>query len=155
MPIRSKKILAHAKGQKCTLRFPGVCNNNPETVVACHIRDRHKGMGQKAADYSVVFGCSDCHRELDEMWFRYEAVASIGMETPGSIYQDVIRALQETWEILIRDGIIVIPEDKPKVRRVKPRKPKEQRKSIPSPAKTNWPKRELKSRNDLKRKEPT
>jgi len=59
--IRSKKILAKAKGQDCTLNFSGICNYNPESVVACHIRDKNKGMAQKASDLSVVFGCSSCH----------------------------------------------------------------------------------------------
>lgn len=117
--IRSKKILAHAKGQPCTLRFPGICNNNPETTVACHIRDQHKGMGIKASDYSVVFGCSDCHRHLDEGADQF-------LEVSGH----VIRALQETWGILIRDGIIFVPQDTPiKPKSIK-RKPKGSRSPI-------------------------
>lgn len=33
--------LAH--GKQCYLRFPGICNGNPETVVPCHIRLGHIG----------------------------------------------------------------------------------------------------------------
>lgn len=32
--IRSRKVLASAKGQPCAARFPGVCGGNPETTVA-------------------------------------------------------------------------------------------------------------------------
>ena len=49
------------------MRSP-VCNNNPETTVACHFNASWagKGMGQKADDCAVFFGCSDCHRWYDE-----------------------------------------------------------------------------------------
>lgn len=121
--VRSTKILRHAKGQPCTLRFPGICNGNPETTVACHIRDRHKGMGQKASDYSVVFGCSDCHRYLDE---HVCADADELLEMTAHI----VRGLQETWGVLIRDGIIVVPQDANKPSKPVQRKPKGQRKPI-------------------------
>ena len=118
-PIKSSKILHHAKGQPCCLRFD-CCNNNPETTVACHIRDRHKGTGNKASDISVIFGCSACHAHLDE---------SGGWKSDVAYFAPyVIRGLQETWEILIREGIIFVPRDRPKQRKTKPRKPKSERK---------------------------
>lgn len=138
-PIRSKKILAHAKGQNCTLRLE-VCNHDPETVVFCHLNlgAAGKGTSQKAHDVLGFFGCFQCHKAYDQQAGRDRLSA------------DVLRAMCETWAILIRDGIIVIPEDKPKVRRVKPRKPKEQRKAIQN--RNAWPQgRKLQSRNDLAR----
>lgn len=108
-PFRSKKVLAHAKGQPCTLRLDDYCDGGgvSGTTVACHIRDEHKGMGIKASDHSIVFGCAYCHRVLDEgKWIG-------DREWSGSIYWHIVRALQETWAILIADGIIGFPIDKP------------------------------------------
>lgn len=60
-------IRASANGQECTLRFPGICNRNPETTVWCHsnrLADG-KGMSLKAPDEQGCYGCSDCHSWLD------------------------------------------------------------------------------------------
>ncbi len=67
-PYRNKKILAAAKNQDCTLNFPG-CTNDIETTVACHLDGKFgrlagKGMGQKAGDNFVMFGCAHCHSKL-------------------------------------------------------------------------------------------
>jgi Protein of unknown function (DUF1364) len=59
------KVRESARGEDCTLRFPDVCNFNPETTVFCHsnrISDG-KGMGMKAR--IGAYGCSDCHDVLD------------------------------------------------------------------------------------------
>jgi len=61
-PIRKS-----ARGQACTLRFPGICNRNAETAAWCHsnrLADG-KGMGIKARDEEGCYGCSDCHAWLD------------------------------------------------------------------------------------------
>lgn len=110
MTLRSKKILAHARGQNCSLRLDG-CNHNPETVVFCHLNlgAAGKGMSVKAHDCLGFFGCTSCHTAYDSQQGR------------SGLSADVLRAVCETWAILIRDGIIVIPEDKPKARTVKPR----------------------------------
>jgi hypothetical protein len=60
-------IRASAQGQDCTLRFPGICNRNPDTTVWCHsnrLADG-KGMGLKAPDEEGCYGCYDCHAWLD------------------------------------------------------------------------------------------
>lgn len=60
-------IRASARGQDCTLRFPGICNRNPETTAWCHSNrlEDGKGMGLKAPDHHGCYGCSDCHAWLD------------------------------------------------------------------------------------------
>lgn len=117
MIFRSRKVLDHARGQPCCLRFIG-CDGGGETTVACHIRDAHKGTGIKASDHSIVFGCAHCHRLLDEGFMQID---------PAEMHFHIARGLVETWGILIRDGIIGWPHDIAKPISKKPRKPKEQR----------------------------
>lgn len=151
-PFRSRKVLDHARGQRCTLRFPFICNGNPETVVSCHIRDDHKGMGIKASDSSIAFGCSSCHRYLDE---EFPKVSPDSSEHRLGLMQ-IIRGLQRTLEILIADEVIGFPHDPPpKPKATKPRKPKAQRQAIKSPPFPKGPKREIPSRQfQSRRKSP-
>ncbi|PVY81077.1 uncharacterized protein DUF1364 [Cupriavidus alkaliphilus] len=65
-PLLHPDMLCH--GQQCYLRFPGVCRNNPDTVVPAHsnqLRDG-KGKGLKADDRMTVPACFWCHYELDQ-----------------------------------------------------------------------------------------
>jgi len=68
MNFRNKKLTQSAKGLECQLRISGVCNRNPETTVWCHSNQaiHGKGMGIKAHDCFGAFGCSACHREIDQ-----------------------------------------------------------------------------------------
>jgi TPP-dependent indolepyruvate ferredoxin oxidoreductase alpha subunit len=91
--IRSKKITQSAKGENCTVRFPGVCNHNPETVVFAHVHSRFSGMGTKSSDIHGCYMCSDCHSAYD----RYE-VAEI----------DVMRGMIETQLKLYQKGLIKV-----------------------------------------------
>ncbi|ESH90770.1 hypothetical protein B551_0222630 [Cupriavidus sp. HPC(L)] len=65
-PLLHPDMLCH--GQQCYLRIPGVCRNDPATVVPAHsnqLRDG-KGKGLKANDRMTVPGCFWCHAELDQ-----------------------------------------------------------------------------------------
>lgn len=55
-------------GQECYLRIPGVCRNDPATVVPAHSNQlKHgKGRGIKAKDEYTVPACYECHAELDQ-----------------------------------------------------------------------------------------
>jgi hypothetical protein len=59
------KVRQSARGEDCTLRFPGICNWNNETTVFCHSNRSSdgKGMGMKAK--IGAYGCSACHDVLD------------------------------------------------------------------------------------------
>lgn len=61
-PIRKS-----AKGEDCTLRFPGICRNRTETTVWCHSNRYQdgKGGGLKARDEEGCYGCFECHTFLD------------------------------------------------------------------------------------------
>lgn len=151
-PFRSDKVLAHARGQPCTLRIAPNCDGGGETTVPCHIRDRHKGAGLKASDHSIAFGCARCHDFLDVGY------AQAGWTAERLAFFER-RGLQETWAILIRDEIIGFPHNKPVPRRDRktpPRKPKDLRAKVspgkPLQGKSAWPKgQKISGRNDLRR----
>ena len=55
-----------ARGQSCTARIPGVCNQDPDTVVLAHCNlFGMGGMGMKAPDLCGAHVCSACHDQLD------------------------------------------------------------------------------------------
>ncbi len=66
--LRNPHLLAMARGQDCNMRVPGICNRNPETVVAAHSNSHvhGKAKGRKADDCYVVYACSSCHSWLDQ-----------------------------------------------------------------------------------------
>lgn len=129
--IRSKKVLAHARGQQCQLALPGICGHNPETTVFAHLNGHAfgKGAGNKAHDIAGFFADEACHRYYDVGHGTKPVISDLELS------QALLRAVVNTWVILINDGVIVVPQDvsTPLMDRpVKPRKPKAQRKAIPS-----------------------
>lgn len=61
------KIRRSARGEECTLNFPGICNYDPDTSVWCHSNryEHGKGAGIKAHDEHGCVGCSACHAFYD------------------------------------------------------------------------------------------
>ncbi|GGY87738.1 nuclease domain-containing protein [Shewanella fodinae] len=98
MTARSKHITDSAKGQSCTVRLPGICNGNNETVVFAHIGHR-RGMGIKCADYFGVYACEACHSEVDRRT-RHMSVEDLQPE--------LLRALEETQERLFDAGLLIV-----------------------------------------------
>ena len=130
-PIRSRRYLDGARGAHCTLRFDG-CVDDRDTVVSCHLSDAVFGMARKADDISVVDGCGHCHALLDR---RLHGL------TDGELYQRLLSALQETQRARFDKGLLIVPVDPVKSlhdRATKPRKPPEERRSIPQRA-NPWP----------------
>lgn len=62
-------IRRSARGEGCTLQFPG-CRNDTATTVWCHSNRAAdgKGMGLKARDEEGCYGCWFCHALLDGGW---------------------------------------------------------------------------------------
>lgn len=55
-----------ARGQRCMIRIPHICNFNPATTVLCHYRLAGTcGMGSKPPDLLGAWGCSACHDAVD------------------------------------------------------------------------------------------
>lgn len=99
MIVRSQAIKDAARGEDCQLRVPGICNNNTETVVACHSnwQEDGKGTGHKAEDIFVAFGCLRCHIWLDE-----------GRASDDEKRDIFHRGMKRTWKRLIEKGVIAI-----------------------------------------------
>lgn len=148
-PIRSKAIREAARGEECTLQIFGICIGGTETTVLAHLHDSASfGMGQKADDSSAVFACLGCHDEIDGRTRKTNG---------ADLTWYKLRALQRTVRRLIERGIYPVKRDRdtPSSQRpTKPRKPPEQRASIPiRPMPSTG--RKLASRNDLRRKDRT
>ena len=144
--IASRRYLDGAKGETCKLRI--VDCSGPETVVSCHVHDRHTGKALKASDISVADGCFNCHEVFD----RRAKLPN------GSYLSDrewlfyALRGIQETQEARHAKGLLIVPEDAVKTfqeRQVKPRKPREQRKSIPYNPDRKIPTRPMRAKEKL------
>lgn len=74
MTYRNARLLALAKGAPCLAAIPGICNGNPETVVAAHSnwQEHGKGVGHKVADCYICFACEACHSAIDHRTQRLE-----------------------------------------------------------------------------------
>ena len=99
MGMVSQRLRDSARGQQCSLQFPGVCNRDPATTVLAHLPSPVKGMGNKGDDFFAVFACSNCHERLD--------LHNVDQEC-------VVRALQRTMKFWIENGYLMIADKEPK-----------------------------------------
>lgn len=61
----ASKMTKSAKGETCTVRFPG-CLWGSETVIGAHIRRPwNAGAGKKPNDLHSVYACQHCHDVMD------------------------------------------------------------------------------------------
>ena len=96
MRISSKKLRDSARGQECTVRLPGICNFRTDTTVLAHLPCGQKGMGMKGFDTVAVYACDCCHGVID------------GRAAGEVDWQDMLRAVAETHEALIRAKILTV-----------------------------------------------
>lgn len=90
--LRSKEIRYSAHGEDCSLRLVGICSFNSEQTVLCHV-GRARGMALKCSDLFAVYGCYNCHQEIDG-------------KNRNNLALDILRALEETQNKLIDKGLI-------------------------------------------------
>lgn len=129
--LHSRKYLDGSRGAPCSLRIPGVCRDDRETTVPAHIRDRHKGGGNKASDLSVADACEACHMVFD----RQRRLPNGMLLSDEEWHFYALRGLQDTLERRREIGLLFVPEDAAKTfaeRPVKPRKPPDQRREVPA-----------------------
>ena len=97
------KLTKAARGKSCTLEIFPYCNQNPETVVGCHLNSDAKGWGIKSPDWWLVDACSSCHDVIDGR-----------MKTDLSkedIDKCVLRGLYRTLKSRIEEGLISVPKN--------------------------------------------
>ena len=111
------KIRESARGEECTLRIPGVCNRNLETVVLCHAPYPGK-FGSRKDNWWSAYGCSDCHDYVDgrggsvnlqdEFWHN----VARGRGSRVGVEDYWLPAIHETQAKLIEKGLLQWPAQK-------------------------------------------
>lgn len=102
---KQDKYTKSARGQECQIRFPFVCNGNPETTVLAHLNGA--GMGLKRANIHGAYACSSCHDIIDGR-------ATLPEPLKGMKADDLMRTIKllhldgviRTQEIMIKEGIL-------------------------------------------------
>lgn len=92
-PIRSQAIRQSARGERCTLRLPGICNHDTRTTVLAHLRDLSPsgGMGTKPSDVNAVYACSDCHDVIDGRRQTEMTPHELGFEEGRALCETILR----------------------------------------------------------------
>lgn len=129
--IRSRKLLNTARGAPCSARFPGICCGDPETTVWAHLNGRAfgKGLGIKAHDILGFHACFNCHAYTDT------GHGTNPILSDAEFWRYILEAVCETYVRVVEAGVVVVPRDMGTPAHeglIKPRKPKSQRKAIPS-----------------------
>lgn len=112
--VRSDAIMGAPntiEGIGCTARiagFIGLRCSPPETCIMAHMPGvGGKGMSTKVCDVSTYCACATCHRLLDEPSpAEADAIARYG----AAVFQQLIRAADETRRFLIRESILIVPD---------------------------------------------
>lgn len=99
VPQRNPFLLSMARGERCVLRVPGVCNDDSSTVVACHsnLGEHAKAGARKADDQWHVWGCSSCHSWLDQGRAPYAVKRDAfmaGHQWMVRIWRDIVAGMQ-------------------------------------------------------------
>ena len=94
------KITQSAKGRPCQMRLECVCNHNPETTVAAHLRmsGLGGGIGAKPYDLFTAHLCSACHDAADDRDRRGH--------NKDYVRRKFMEAVFRTQKILVDEGII-------------------------------------------------
>ena len=89
-----------ARGKDCELRFPSICNFNPETTVAAHIRVSGTcGIGIKPSDIATVRACSSCHDVVDGR-------VKTKLYTKDEIDAMTLQGLCRTIQCYVKEGLV-------------------------------------------------
>ncbi|MGZ8258591.1 MAG: nuclease domain-containing protein [Methylotenera sp.] len=99
--MTTRKIMASARNEACTVRLPGVCSFDPATTVFAHINGIRFGKGTAIKSKFGAYACYQCHSILDS-----------GKRPEGMTKQDVLlahyEAAFETLGKLIDKGLVIL-----------------------------------------------
>ena len=98
--MTTKKIMASARGESCTIRLPGVCCHNPETVVFAHLNKVRFGSGRGIKSKVGAYACHTCHNETDS---RTQII-----EDRKDVYIAHLEGVIETLLKLIDKGLVIL-----------------------------------------------
>lgn len=98
-PIKMTPIRKSAKGEKCLVRIPGICNGDTDTTVLAHLNGG--GTGMKASDHEAAYSCSDCHAWLDGGYVQH----GHNKDTRDLWH---LEAVIRTQQVLIYKGLMVL-----------------------------------------------
>ena len=67
MTASDKEIMESARGEECTIRYPGICNGDRETTVFAHSNalGAGRGIGHKSVTLCGAYACQRCHDVFD------------------------------------------------------------------------------------------
>ena len=109
--VRSDLLMSVMSHYPCTVRIasfaPGHTCSAQSTVVGAHLPVIGKGVATKVTDLAVVACCAACHDMLDGRDPRGAQVAAL---YPALYHMRLLNALVETHAMLVRDGVIVVPD---------------------------------------------
>lgn len=97
--MTSKAITNSARGENCTIRLPGVCNGNPETVVFAHLNKVRFGSGRGIKSDFGAYCCHSCHSEIDSR--------TMAVEDRRDVYIAHLEGVIETLMKLKEKGLVV------------------------------------------------
>ena len=104
------KLRDFAKGKPCTFRLSESCSGEwGEDTVLAHAPSEGKGMGMKSPDSFAGILCYNCHI-LADSYGNSEGISR------AEVNEAWLKAIYETQEMMIRDGLMVVPEDANKSR---------------------------------------
>ena len=63
--VVSGALRASARGERCTVRIPGICDGGGETTVLAHLPAPGLPAARKVTDISACFACAACHDVID------------------------------------------------------------------------------------------
>lgn len=95
------KLTDSARGEDCLIRVPGICCFDHTQTVPCHVRlTGISGMGIKAPDIFIAYGCTPCHDYVDGR--------TQGPETYEERRLLLLEGMVRTQEKMWRKGLIKV-----------------------------------------------
>ena len=92
--------MASAQGESCTIRLPGVCCHNNDTVVFAHLNKLRFGSGRGIKSKVGAYACQSCHSEVDGR--------TTAIKDRNYVYMAHLEGCIETQIRLINKGLMVI-----------------------------------------------
>lgn len=101
--VRSELIMASARDMPCSLRLPGICNHNRQTVVLAHLPGIGKSVASKVSDIHSAFACHACHDAIDRHTYEKRGLSA------AIVLDAMLRGHGETQARWVETGLLIVP----------------------------------------------